>query len=563
MSPTANPTPRGEDVETWLRSFTNCLNHKATELILLLVIFMILKRLLTQDSSQNHNHPDLTKFTCLLSDAFTAQLKLSDKHITHLQKELTCAQSRIDKLEAKGQDDFKRQTTEFLRELLHIQHCTDKLTEKTQDQLKVSDEMEHLTKRHVEQLQTALAVAERDQHELKSSQQNLIQRLQSAEQQVEEAKTSIQHKDAKIVALENQLSRYSSANDDLTKQLDDISDELYRFRELMHAYQQKPEPRWAEPSSASPPLSKADSLISINSGRSERLRIRPSPAFTTNLFPSHPSRKPLHTAVKPAQEATLKDLDKLAKRITQFNPNSTESKNIQAYLQDLDFYLEVRPHVTDRDRWYLLRSTSSPEVQSFLDRQRAHIKSNYQLLREALIEEFKSSESEHGVFTALETKQGRHETPQAFYHRFRQAYIAAHDDPDLEEDVNFKTLFLRNLHPGLSRHLGILACPRTMSIRQLRDLTHRAYLKQKSPKKDLKSSMASISQGPTRAQEDTLCDDDTTVYRAHRERDSYDNNSYYTDWLEKSRDQPRFTRHSRHPKLFPRGNRYNCTSTVC
>ncbi|XP_073782128.1 uncharacterized protein [Danio rerio] len=274
----------------------------------------------------------------------------------------------------------------------------------------------------------------------------------------------MQHKDAKINALEDQLSTYSSPNDDLTQQLDDISDELYRLRELIQVYQKKPEPRWAEPLSASPPLSKADSLISINIGRSERLKTKSSPALTTNNFPSDASRKLLHTAVKPAQEETLRDLDKLAKRITQFNPSSTESRNIQAFLQDIDFYLEARPHVTDRDRFYLLRSTSSPEVQSFLDRQRAHIKSNYQLLREALIEEFKSSESEHGVFTALETKQGRHKTPQAFYHRFRKAYFAAHDNPVLEEDVNFKTFFLRNLHPGLSRLLGIIACPRTMSI---------------------------------------------------------------------------------------------------
>jgi len=59
---------------------------------------------------------------------------------------------------------------------------------------------------------------------------------------------------------------------------------------------------------------------------------------------------------------TFKDLNQLAKNITQFDPNSTEGHSIQAYLQDIDFLLEVRPHVTDRDILYLLRATSSPKV---------------------------------------------------------------------------------------------------------------------------------------------------------------------------------------------------------
>ncbi len=49
----------------------------------------------------------------------------------------------------------------------------------------------------------------------------------------------------------------------------------------------------------------------------------------------------------------------------------------------------------------------------------------------------------------------------------------------MEDELNFKTLFLRNLHPGISHHLGVLACPRTMNTQQLRDLVQKAYYKQK------------------------------------------------------------------------------------
>lgn len=49
----------------------------------------------------------------------------------------------------------------------------------------------------------------------------------------------------------------------------------------------------------------------------------------------------------------------------------------------------------------------------------------------------------------------------------------------MEEDLYLKILFLRNLHPGLSQHLGVMACPRTMSTQQLKDFAHKAYSKQK------------------------------------------------------------------------------------
>ncbi|KAK2838869.1 hypothetical protein Q7C36_013683 [Tachysurus vachellii] len=132
--------------------------------------------------------------------------------------------------------------------------------------------------------------------------------------------------------------------------------------------------------------------------------------------------------------------------------------DIHAYLQDIDFHLQTVANVTTRDQLYLLRITSSHEVRSFLDRQPDKIKEDYQQLQKALIKAFSDPESEQGLFTALDLKQGRHETTEAYYNRLRQ------------EDFNFKTLFLRNLHPAVSHHLGALVCPREMSIQQLRDL---------------------------------------------------------------------------------------------
>ncbi len=122
----------------------------------------------------------------------------------------------------------------------------------------------------------------------------------------------------------------------------------------------------------------------------------------------------------------------------------------------------MQPNITDKDKLYLLQTTSSPEVRSFLDRQPANTKSDYQLLQKALIKE-----SEQSLVTALETRQGRHEPPQAYYSWLSQAKAKA------------KTLFLKILHAGISHNLGVLACLRTMNTQQLQDLVQKAYGKQK------------------------------------------------------------------------------------
>ncbi len=224
----------------------------------------------------------------------------------------------------------------------------------------------------------------------------------------------------------------------------------------------------------------------------------------------------------------------------------------------------MRPHVTDRDKLYLLRATSSSEVRNFLDRQPSRTKSDYQLLREVLIKEFSDPDSENGLLTALETKQGRQEAPQAYYNRLRQAYFGAQNEPDLEEDVNFKSLFLRNLHPGVSHHLGVMACPRSMTIQQLRDLTRKACNKQKmASKKGNKTStlLNSVNKDSSIALDDTQLHHNTRVLRQeHRERDPHVHDSYQPIRWKNQWDQPRFSRNPKDkndwkPNQTSKGNR--------
>ncbi len=143
--------------------------------------------------------------------------------------------------------------------------------------------------------------------------------------------------------------------------------------------------------------------------------LKHSPASSEELYFTTKPRESAAASRRSSHGMDLKDLNKLARNIGKFNPSVSNSQNVQAYLQDIDFHLEMRPNVTDKDKLYLLRTTSSPEVRSFLDRQPANTKTDYQLLLMALIKEFTNPESDQGLVAALETRQGHHEPPQAYY----------------------------------------------------------------------------------------------------------------------------------------------------
>ncbi len=189
------------------------------------------------------------------------------------------------------------------------------------------------------------------------------------------------------------------------------------------------------------------------------------------------------------------------------------------------------PNVTDKNKLYLLRTTSSPEVHSFLDRQPANTKTDYQRLQKTLIKEFADPESDQGLVAALETRQGRHKPPQAYYSRLRQAYFGTRNESDMEDELNFKTLFLSNLHPGISHHLGVLAMPRTMNTQQLRDLVLKAYGKQKMASEKSAKTPAVLdfnTQSHGLALEGTQCQDSAkpphrewNAPPSNRERDSH------------------------------------------
>ncbi len=334
----------------------------------------------------------------------------------------------------------------------------------------------------INRLKETLEATSHEMQQLKEDFTDRADKLQYAEKLLEKAKTDFRDKNSRIKALEAHLAESRNEISRLTQQLDYVTEESESFQEeLKHAYELRHEPSRTGRAPTAPLPSRTKSPVPglTREHKTEGVVLKQSPALSEELYITTEPEESAAASRRSSHGLDLKDLDKLARNVGKFNPSVPNSQKVQAYLQDIDFHLEMRPNVTDKDKLYLLRTTSSPEVRSFLDRQPGNTKTDYQRLRKALIKEFADPESNQGLVAALETRQGRHEPPQAYYSRLRQVYFGTRNDSDMEDELNFKTLFLRNLHPGISHHLGVLACPRTMNTQQLRDLVQKAYYKQK------------------------------------------------------------------------------------
>ncbi len=442
-----------EGLEMWLSVTTDSILPKAAEILKHQTQDQLddnITSIMRQDPSQSYSDKELAKITGSLSHTLIATLKLSDKHAAQRQQELTSAQRCIEQLEREAQEG--------------------------------TDEVEQGAEEEINRLKETLAATSHEMEQIKEDFADRADKLQYAEKLLDKAKTDFRDKNSRIKALEAHLVESRNEISRLTRQLDYFKEESECFQEeLKHAYELRHEPSRTGHAPTEPLPSRTKSPVPglTREHKTEGVVLKHSPAPSEELYITTEPEESAAASHRSSHGLDLKDLDKLARNVGKFNPSVPNSQNVQAYLQDIDFHLEMRPNVTDKDKLYLLRTTSSPEVRSFLDRQPVNTKTDYQRLRKALIKEFAEPESDQGLVAALETRQGRHKTPQAYYSRLRQAYFGTRNESDMEDELNFKTLFLRNLHPGISHHLGVLACPRTMNTQQLRDLVQKAYYKQK------------------------------------------------------------------------------------
>ncbi len=343
-----------EGLEMWLSVTTDSILPKAAEALQHQTQDQLddnITSIMRQDPSQSYSHKELAKITGSLSHTLIATLKLSDKHAAQRQQELTSAQRRIEQLEREAQEG--------------------------------TDEVEQGAEEEINRLKETLAATSHEMEQIKEDFADRADKLQYAEKLLEKAKTDFRDKNSRIKALEAHLAESRNEISRLTRQLDYFKEESESFQEeLKHAYELRHEPSRTGRAPTAPLPSRTKSPVPglTREHKTEGVVLKHSPAPSEELYITTETEESAAASRRSLHGLDLKDLDKLARNVGKFNPSVPNSQNVQAYLQDIDFHLEMRPNVTDKDKLYLLRTTSSPEVRSFLDQQPVNTKTDCQRL---------------------------------------------------------------------------------------------------------------------------------------------------------------------------------------
>ena len=466
MSRASSPAAHWSNLDAWLSAMTTGCLPKDTgdpKSLTRQELDADVDQLMSNDPTQTYSSKEWSRIIGSLAHNLVAQARLAEEDNANLEKEIAGLKTQLK--EARKQKDNAQEHLDQL--LLEVE---------------AKDETHPELQKEVERLQKALEDLRTDTDKRMQSEkrttEELQDRLRRGDALLKRAESELKDREARAKACEKHLQAARTEINELVQQRHDLKYELeVTHRELKHAYKLQGDLEGETPITQFP-LTSEPALFS-QEPRAEKGG--ESPPLKTSLASHHeppPAEEGRGRAI--GHNTAHKELDKLARNIPTFTPNPAGGHDVHSYLQDIDFHLQTVANVTTWDKLYLLRITSSRDVRSFLDCQSETVKRDYPQLRQALIREFSDPESDQGIIAAMDLRQARLESPQAYYGRLRQAYFGSRNESGMEEDWNFKTLFLRNLHPTLSHHLGVLAEPRTMSIQQLRDLAHKAYTKQKT-----------------------------------------------------------------------------------
>ncbi|CAM4610264.1 unnamed protein product [Leuciscus chuanchicus] len=475
MSRASSPAVRREHLATWLEAMMNTFLPKDASKLQHLNQEQLdteLDQLTAQDPSQSYTHKELARITGTLAHLLVAQARLSERSNIDLEQQAAA---------------LKLQADEAWKDQARTQSRLDQLLLETQNQREKEDTTDPELQKEVERLRNALQdlrldTDQREQLE-REARKELDEKLQQSDALLERAKTELKETDTNARACEKHLQAARAKIGELTLKRDELQDELDTVHaELKHSY--RLQSGWNGETHTTEFLPARHSNSFSQEPRAEKGDVSPRLKISPASFQEHLSAAkgggPFKKTHATYHGTVPRELDKLARNIPMFDPDSAGGRDVHAYLRDIDFHMQTVANVTAWDNLYLLRITASSDVRSFLDRQPETVKTDFQQLRQALIREFSDPDSDQGFIAAVDLKQGRREHPQIYYNRLRQAFFGARNEPGMEQDINFKTLFLRNLHPTLSYHLGVAACPRSMSTQQLRELAHKAYTKQKT-----------------------------------------------------------------------------------
>ncbi len=202
--------------------------------------------------------------------------------------------------------------------------------------------MEQGAKEEINRLKETLAATSHEMQQIKEDFADRADKLQYAEKLLDKAKTDFRDKNSRIKALEAHLAESRNEISRLTRQLDRlVTEESESFQEeLKHAYELRHEPlrtgRAPLPSRTGSPVPGL-----TREHETEGVVLKHSPAPSEELYIMTEPKESAAASCRSSHGLDLKDLDKLARNVGKFNPSVPNSQNVQAYLQDIDFHLEM------------------------------------------------------------------------------------------------------------------------------------------------------------------------------------------------------------------------------
>ncbi|XP_052413623.1 uncharacterized protein LOC127958695 [Carassius gibelio] len=458
MFQTSSPEVLGGHLSTWLKAvMTPFLPKDASNLQHPEQLETELDELMAHDPTQSDYYKELARILRSLVHILIAQAQLSERSNIDLEQQAAT---------------LKLQAEEAWKDQSRTQSRLDQLLLETQNQHEKEDDTDPKLQKKVEKLHNALQdlrldTDQREQLE-REARKELNKKLQQGDALLKIAETELKERDYKTWAYKTHLQAARAKINELTLQRDELQDELDTVHtELKDS--DRLQSGWIGETHTTKFLQARHSNLFSQEPRAEKggvsSRLKKSPASLQEHRSTTEGGEPFQRmhATKPC--TAHRELDKLARSIPTFNPDPAGGHDVHAYLLDIDFHLQTLTNVTDVNTLYLLKITSSRDVHCVLDRQPETVKAYYQQLLQTLTLEFSDPDSDHGLLIAMDLKQGRLENPQTFCSQLRIAYFGACNEPGMQQDVDLKTLFLRNLHASWSFHLRVPACLRNMTTR--------------------------------------------------------------------------------------------------
>uniref|UniRef100_W5NNC0 Retrotransposon gag domain-containing protein n=1 Tax=Lepisosteus oculatus TaxID=7918 RepID=W5NNC0_LEPOC len=134
------------------------------------------------------------------------------------------------------------------------------------------------------------------------------------------------------------------------------------------------------------------------------------------------------------------------------------------------------PEASEQEKAILVRKTTSRAVHEWMSRQGPEVCNSFEELCQAMMGEFLAFiDPISAVAAEHHIKHEKAEAPCDYYERLRCTYFTGRNEEGCEENVNFKGLFIANLHPSFRKMIVMHSDAKAMKMSDIRRLAQKAW----------------------------------------------------------------------------------------